>query len=165
MHCFTSSGLKENGQTLVEAAFLLPIAFFMFGLLLQPAILLYCRCVIDGAAAETCRLAATATCGEESVRAFAMRRLAALPEIDIFHASDDEWEVTLGQTGGNGAASVDISGHVRLLPIVGISASTLTEPAGDGCGVMSVTAVSDISPAWLESGTADAEAWVNRSWD
>ncbi len=153
----------EQGQTLVEAAFLLPVVFFMFGLLLQPALLLYCHCVMDGAAAETCRLAATGTCGQDAMKAFALRRLDALPALDIFHSQDCAWEFDLGSS-GSGNAQVTITGHVKTLPLVGITASTLTSPAGDGCGVISCTASSSSLPAWLNQDAVDAEGWVNRSW-
>lgn len=50
---------SESGQSTVEAAVLLPVLFVVFGLLLQPAILLYNRCIMNAAAAEGCRLVAT----------------------------------------------------------------------------------------------------------
>lgn len=154
---------REHGQTLVEAAFLLPLVFFMFGLLLQPALLLYCRCVMDGAAAETCRLIATGTCGEDAAKAFALRRLAALPSLDVFHSQGCEWDLELDAS-GDGDARVSITGHVKLFPLVGISASTLTEAAGDGCGAISCEATSSLRPGWLGQDQVDAEGWVSRSW-
>lgn len=154
---------QEQGQTLVEAAFLLPLIFFMFALMLQPALLLYCRCVMDGAAAEACRLAATGTCGEDAVKAFALRRLDALPAIDIFHAQGCDWELCLDDA-GKGQAQVTIRSHVKLLPLVGMTASTLTTPAGDGCGEISCVAKTSVLPTWLEQDGGDAGSWVNRSW-
>ena len=165
MHYFTDGKLKEGGQTLIEAAFLLPVIFFAFGLLLQPALLLYCRCVMDSAAAETCRLAATATCGEQSVKAFALRRLAALPGIDIFHTQECEWDICIDDSEESGHATVTINGHIRLLPLVGITASTFTQNAGDGCGVMSAVASTSMLPAWLGDSDVNADEWVSRSWD
>ena len=50
---------REGGQSTVEAAFLLPVFLLVLGLLLQPAIILYDRCVMQSAAAEACRLVAT----------------------------------------------------------------------------------------------------------
>ena len=49
----------EGGQATVEAAFALPIALLLVLLLVQPGILLYDRIVMQGAAAEACRLLAT----------------------------------------------------------------------------------------------------------
>ena len=43
----------------MEAAFALPIALLLVLLLVQPGILLYDRIVMQGAAAEACRLLAT----------------------------------------------------------------------------------------------------------
>ena len=51
----------ERGQSTVEAAFLFPVVFVLVLLLVQPGILLYDRIVMEGAAADACRLLATKT--------------------------------------------------------------------------------------------------------
>ncbi len=55
------SRTDEAGQATVEAAFLVPVLFIVLLLLLQPGILLYDRIVMQGAAAQGCRLLATST--------------------------------------------------------------------------------------------------------
>ena len=52
---------KRDGQTTVEAAYLIPLLFLLFLLLCQPIILLYNHMIMNGAAAEGCRLLATRT--------------------------------------------------------------------------------------------------------
>ena len=90
---------EEAGQATVEAAFALPIALALVILLVQPGILLYDRIVMQQAAAETCRLLATTPEGDPSgvCRAFALRRLGAVPEQDCFHVHQGgcTWEVEL----------------------------------------------------------------------
>lgn len=150
----------EGGQTTVEAAFALPILFFAFALLLQPAVLLYDRCVMQSAAAEACRLQATQSCGEGALKAFVERRLAALPPLDLFHTSGCPWNVS-AEGGDCGAqASVSVEGHVKTLPIVGIAASTLTESAGDGCALMRCEATSALSPGWLNGSSGGPDEWI-----
>lgn len=75
---------NQRGQASVEAALLLPTILLLLALLMQPACLLYTRCVMEGAAVEVARLAATAREGLD-VRPFALRRLAAVPEVSVFH--------------------------------------------------------------------------------
>lgn len=62
--CFRS----ESGQATLEAAFLLPVLLVVFGVFLQPMLLLYDRCVMQTAAAETCRMLATSTQDEQAAR-------------------------------------------------------------------------------------------------
>ena len=84
---------SESGQSTVEAAVLLPVLFVVFGLLLQPAILLYNRCIMNTAAAEACRLVATSSGDDASTRAYIEHRLEAIPKVPIFHA-DETWNIT-----------------------------------------------------------------------
>ncbi len=152
----------ERGQSTVEAAFALPLLLALFALLLQPAVLLYDRCVMQSAAAETCRLAALGSCSDEAVRAFAIRRLEALPALDLFHTSACAWEVQLGEGEGSGSASVCIEGHVKTLLLLGISASSMTEAAGDGCALMRCELVSALRPAWLGDEVASPSEWIGQ---
>ena len=74
---------RERGQATVEAAVLIPVLFTALLLLLQPGILLYDRMVMQGAAAEGCRLLATKTAAQGdmdgSCEAFVRHRLGAVP--------------------------------------------------------------------------------------
>lgn len=152
----------EHGQSTVEAAFLLPIVFAVLGLLLQPAILLYNRCIMNAAAAEGCRLIATNTNDDASTRAFLDRRLSSIPKIPIFHEGD-EWE--LSWSGGElaGSASVSIVNHAQPLPLFGIIAGLANSMGADGRIEQKVEVSSTLAPGWasaLGSGPAD---WIS-SW-
>ena len=152
---------REAGQATVEAAFALPVLFAMFALLLQPAVLLYDRCVMDAAAAETCRLAATQSCSDSAMKAFVLRRLDALPSLDLFHTRACDWEVEIE---GGAQSTVSIKGHVTPLPLLGITASTMTDPAGDGCALLSSKVSSTLQPSWLSEVEGGPGDWVAQ-WD
>ena len=55
------NALDNRGQGSVEAAIAIPVMFLLLLLLIQPGIVLYDRLVMGNAAAEACRLLATAT--------------------------------------------------------------------------------------------------------
>lgn len=154
----------EEGQTTVEAAFLIPVLCFAIALLIQPALLLYDRCVMEAAASETCRLAATATCGDEAVEGFARRRLLSLPKLSLFHNEGCDWEIELESGGGGSPTRVSIKNHVKVLPLLGFTASTISTPAGDGCALLEAEAVSTVLPLWLGAESGTVEEWIGR-WD
>ena len=81
---------EESGQSTVEAAFALPVLMVLFLLLLQPGIILYDRIVMEGAAAEGCRLIATAADPGQVEEDYIRRRLSAVPQADIFHVHSTE---------------------------------------------------------------------------
>lgn len=162
--CCSTRPLRECGQATVEAAFVIPLLFALFGVLLQPALLLYDRCVMGAAAAETCRLASTQPCSEDAMRAFALRRLAVLPPLDLFHSQDCPWEIDVQAGQGVQASQVRISGHVRVLPLLGVAASALTEELGDGCAQLSCSASAQLHPSWLEGVDGSPSDWI-ATWD
>lgn len=161
---FCTDGFDQAGQATVEAAFVLPVLFALFGMLLQPAVLLYDRCVMGAAAAETCRLAATQSCSAEATEAFTLRRLATLPAVDLFHTQGCAWDVDVEAGEGAGSASVRISGHVSVLPLLGLTAATMTEEAGDGCAVLSCEARSQLQPSWLQEVEGSPSEWIS-TWE
>lgn len=64
---------------------LIPAFLLLLLLMLQPVCLLYTRSVMESTAAETARLLATGDAdGDEAYRSFALRRLAAIPDLSIF---------------------------------------------------------------------------------
>lgn len=65
---------------------MLPTFLALILLALQPVCLLYTRAVMESAAAETARLMTTTTAEDDDLKEFARRRLAAVPNVSIFHA-------------------------------------------------------------------------------
>ena len=151
----------ERGQSTIEAAFLLPILFAVLGFLLQPAILLYNRCIMNTAAAEGCRLIATNTNDEATTRAFFERRLSAIPKIPIFHEGDT-WELSWSGGELGQPVSVNIVNHAQPLPLFGIVAGLSGSIDADGQIEQKVDVSCALAPGWassLGSGPAD---WISK---
>ena len=126
----------RRGQSTVEAAFALPVLVVLVLLLVQPAIVLYDRIVMQGAAAEGCRLLATASgSGAGACEEFVRRRLGAVPELDQFHvhSSGCSWLIELSGDEGSDTTSVRISTDVRPLPLIGgaMELFGMTDAAGN----------------------------------
>ena len=145
----------REGQASVEAALLAPSLLVVLALLIQPACLLYTRAVMSSAAAETARLAATASSSDDAV-AFAKRRLKAIPEVGVFHVGgQDDWSVDVEGT-GTGKASVTVTGHARPLPLTAAVAGALS--GSDAGGVrLEVTKEVQARASWVEGTYSD---WV-----
>ena len=143
---------ERSGQASVEAAILLPAVMALLVLLLQPACLLYTRTVMRAAAASTVRAAMSAPAGggtDDAYVAYALRRLAAVPQLDIFHIGGTAgWDVELGR--GQGSASCDISTRVRPLPLLGMALGDSLE--------LSVHVEQASRPAWLGG---DYHGWTS----
>lgn len=151
---------SERGQATVEAAVLLPVLLAVMGALLQPAILLFDRCVMNDAAAEGCRLLSTANVDEQAVREYVRRRLASVPELPVFH--EGAWEVEL--SGGEGTASVSVTvvNRVHALPLPGIVPGLASQIDGAGRVVQRVEVSSSVVPAWAADAGSPSE-WI-ASW-
>ncbi len=94
---------EDRAQSTVEAAFLLPTFLTLILLALQPVCLLYTRAVMESAAAETARLMTTTTAEDDDLEEFTRRRLAAVPNVSIFHAGGPlSWDIELGRAGAGG---------------------------------------------------------------
>lgn len=148
---------EERGQATIEAAALLPTLMLLFGILLQPACLLYTRAVMRGAAAEVVRVIGTSSSvPDEDCRDFVLRRLKAVPEVPLFHVGGrSDWDVSFER--GVGVVTVSISGHLRPLPLLGITAAALGER--DGAGVrLDVQVTERTRPTWLGG---DYASWVS----
>ena len=137
--CFQVGRLREQGQATVESAILLPVFFIVLLLLLQPAIVLYDRVVMEGAASETCRLLATKTDSlgsmDENCEAFVRHRLGAIPPLPIFHLHEPtcSWEITLVGDEHESQVGVRIAHEIRPLPLfdVGARLAGLTNERGN----------------------------------
>lgn len=148
---------SESGQSTVEAAVLLPIFFVVLGMLVQPSILLYNRCIMNAAAAEGCRLVATSTGDDASVRAYLERRLASIPKIDVFHEGD-LWEI--GWSKNASQATVTISNHAKPLPLFGIIAAFANVRAEDNCIEQRIEVSSVSLPAWAGALESGPSGWI-----
>lgn len=155
--------LEERAQATVEAALLLPAFLTVLLLALQPVCLLYTRAVMESAAAETARLMITAGVdADESARAFAMRRLAAVPDISIFHVGGPlSWDIELTLAGTAGTTAVSIEGAATPLPVLGAFAQMFGATDAQGNVLLAVEVSYEGRPEWLEG---DYETWAAH-WD
>lgn len=129
-------------------------------LALQPACAMYTRSVMESAAAETARAALTA--GPEDARAvrdFALRRLAAVPDLEVFHAGGPlAWEVEATADGRE--VRVRIAGAIRPLPVIGAFAAAMGATNAHGDVPMEAEVSCQGRPAWLEGSYGDwVEMW------
>lgn len=145
----------ERGQASVEAALLLPVLMVCLALLVQPMCLLYTRSVMQSAAAEGCRLLATAygADGDSSCDQYVRRRLAAVPEAGVFHEGD--WQVDLEGDASSEEVRVRIVGHARPLPLIGVVASMLGPTDAQGNVELKVDVARAARPDWVEGGYGD----------
>ena len=148
--------LRQDGQSSVEAALLLPSLMVVVALLIQPACLLYTRCIMNSAANEAVRMLATTT-NKDEVTAFVKRRLAAVPEVSIFHSGgEDDWKVEVEQ---GDEVSVAVTGHVQPLPLMGFISAALGTTDETGLA-MSVLAKGRSQQVWVEGSYDDwADLW------
>lgn len=151
--------LGRSGQMSVEAALLLPVVLALVALLAQPACVLYTRCVMASTAGELARLALTSRSSEDELRAFALRRLRAVPDLAIFHEGGPaDWEIEVtGPTGGR--VTVVLEGGVRPLPLTGVLVATLGT-SHDGMVDLRVETTGSLRADWIEGGYGDwVEMW------
>lgn len=148
-----------SGQSTVEAALLMPVLGALIVLMVEPCCVLYTRTVMYEAAGEAVRVAATAPADELDgiVESYARRRLKAVPEVPLFHAGGaGDWQVDVARTDDGGGVEVEISGHVRPLPVAGVLFSALGETDARGV-VVKASARQDVRPEWLGG---DYETWI-----
>ena len=152
----TRRGLDERGQSSVEAALLLPSVMLLLALLMQPVCLAYTRSVMETAACGAARVLLTARGDDKVAREFALRRLEAVPEVSVFHVGGrDDWNLTLSCEGRT--ASVEIEGHARPLPLLGIVASSFGRSDSAGV-VLDVSVEEQMRPEWLGG---DYASWTS----
>lgn len=151
--------VSERGQSSVEAAVVLPVLMLLFALLMQPVCVLYSIVVMRHAAAQTARLVAT-TSDEGACRSFALRRLRAVPDSSLFHVGGDaDWKVSTARSSDGRTCDVEITGHVRPLPLFGVGMRLLGESDGEGI-LLRVHVSERMRPAWLGGEYGDwMSAW------
>ena len=154
---------EDRAQSTVEAAFLLPTFLTLVLLALQPVCLLYTRAVMESAAAETARLMTTTTVGDdEDIKEFARRRLAAVPDVSIFHAGGPlSWDIELGRSDAGGVSSVSVTGEVKPLPVIGAFVQAMGSAGQNGYVELRVDVSYRSRPEWLEG---DYDSWI-AAWD
>ena len=151
----------ELGQATVEAAVVLPVLLAIFGLLLEPVVLLYDRAVMQAAASEACRAVATQTADDAAIEAFVLRRLAAVPQKGIFHVgANDGWEIEV--TGGelSDAVAVTITHEVDTLPLWGVAAGLSAHMTSGGRCEQTVLATSALQPTWATDLDDGPDDWI-----
>lgn len=155
-----NAGLRRSctAQATVEAAVLVPVFLTVLLLSLQPACMLYTRTVMESAAAETARVAALweGAPDDEAVVAFAQRRLAAVPDLAIFHEGGPlAWDIDVERT--EKTVAVSVSGALRPLPVIGAFARFGGNT--DAYGNLRLSARAEIAyrPEWVEGGYDD---WI-----
>ena len=137
---------------------MLPTFLTLILLALQPVCLLYTRAVMESAAAETARLMTTTTAEDDDLKEFTRRRLAAVPNVSIFHAGGPlSWDIELGRAG----AAVSVSGKVKPLPVIGAFARAMGGTAEGGYVELKVDVSYQSRPEWLEG---DYDSWI-AAWD
>ena len=154
-------GAETSAQTTVEAAFLLPTFLTLLLLALQPVCLLYTRAVMESAASETARLMVTSeSASDESLEAFAQRRLVAVPNVSIFHQGGPlAWDIDFSKAADTGGdVSVEIKGTVKPLPVIGAFASFAGRTTDSGDVELAVNVSYKGRPSWLK-GLYDS--WVS----
>lgn len=147
---------------------MIPVLFALLLLLVQPAILLYDRMVMQAAATETCRLLATAApaggVDEGRCEEYARHRLGSIPSVDAFHVHDGgcTWNVELQGDESSAVVSVRISTEVKPLPLVGMAATLLGASNGRGNFEVQVEASQATQPDWARAaeGGLDPSGWI-----
>lgn len=154
---------EDRAQSTVEAAFLLPTFLTLILLALQPVCLLYTRAVMESAAAETARIMTTTTVDDDAdLEEFARRRLAAVPNVSIFHAGGPlSWDIELGRADAGGTSSVSVAGEVKPLPVIGAFVQAMGSAGGGGYVELKVDVSYRSRPEWLEG---DYDSWI-AAWD
>lgn len=160
---------EENGQAVVEAAFLIPLLLLALLLLIQPAILLYTTLVMQGAAAETCRIVATESLMEKNVNAvedYAKRRLAAIPQQDSFHVHEPSctWIVTYTGDESTSEVSVEITNEVKPLPLFDFGLEALGVLNDKGNFQLKVSHHLTTKNTWVQENPlgTDPNQWIER---
>lgn len=160
--CCIDVAREDRAQSTVEAAFLLPTFLTLVLLALQPVCLLYTRAVMESAAAETARLMTTTTVEDDDLKEFTRRRLAAVPDVSIFHAGGPlSWDIELGRAGAGGVSSVSVAGEVKPLPVIGAFARAMGSAGEGGYVELKVDVSYRSRPEWLEG---DYDSWI-AAWD
>ena len=147
-HCGIHASAR--GQATVEAAVMLPVVFALIMLLAQPAILLFDRMVMEGAAAQGLRMLASrqADAPDRGITSLIEAQLAPIPAIDIFHVGGSAWDIEIQGNEASDEVSVTIENKVRPLPLLGMPLYLAGALGDDGLVELSVTVSAAPQPEW-----------------
>ncbi len=150
---FKISFRSERGQSSIEAAFILPILLLCLGLSVQPVIYMYTKTIMQEAADEGIRYAMSEQNAGRTER-YIRRRLEALPSSSIFHVQDEDWDIDIIRA--DKSVRVLIRGHIRTIPVLGVSAYMFLEHDDQGL-IVEVASENITAPSWREG---DYESWT-----
>lgn len=155
----------RGGQSTVEAAFALPVLMLLALMLLQPGIVLYDRVVMQGAAAEGCRLIATSgDAGSQANEDFVRRRLGAIPQLDQFHVHSGgcTWRIEFSGGEGHSLAGVRLATELKPLPLLDFGMTMLGMTNASGNLTIEVESEQQMQPGWIEGSAegSDPSGWV-----
>ena len=158
---------SDSGQGSVEASFAIPMLFLLMLMLIQPAIFLYDRMVMENAAAEGCRLLATDPGSTSACDAFIRHRLSAIPQHHCFHVHEGgcSWDIQLSGNDNADRVSVRIANELKPLPLFDAASTLLGMTNSNGNLELSVAVSSQTQPDWvggIEAGRSPSDwpgAW------
>lgn len=151
---FTELADSTSGQATIEAAVLLPTLMLVIALLVQPVCIIYTRSAMRSAAAEAARAIATDYDGDLSdCRSYVLRRLEAVPDAPLFHSGGaSDWSISLSR--GGRSVNVEVVGHVRPLPLLGVALAAFSESDGKGI-VLRESLREEVQPSWIRGTYGD----------
>lgn len=162
--CWTRKGYFLSGQTTIEAAISLPVLFMLVLFLVQPAIILYDRMVMNAAACEACRVLMTYSSvsglTEEILHEQVVRHLGSVPAHELFHVRTEEgsWDVLFEGSERSSSVRVVIYNKVKLLPLIDAFSRAVRIADSEGYYSFEVEYVLRSQPEWIE--TNSPSEWV-----
>ena len=123
----------------------------------------------NGAAAEGCRVLATASSLEENtetVEGFIKRRLASVPQQENFHVHDPacSWQIDLSGNEASEEVTVSISTEVKPLPLFDFGLDALGVLNSNGNYELKVSHHLTTKSTWVRENTIsnEPERWIER---
>ena len=143
---------------------MIPVLFLLMLLLLQPGIVLYDRLVMGDAAAEGCRLLATANESSGAYEAFIRHKLASVPQHDCFHVhrGSCSWRIEMSGNEDSGSVTVRIANELKPLPLFDMGSRLLGMTNGNGNLVIEESVTMPTQPGWVASSPSGSQpsGWV-----
>ena len=156
---------KNKAQATVEAAFIIPVFFLGLLLLIQPAILLYDKIIMESAAAEACRTFASNMNSEGYVKDLVTRRLGAIPQQDNFHihSAGCSYKVECLRLGEN-RVGVKVTNELKPLPLLDFTSGLIGATNGNGNFEISVQRELQTQSTWVSKSNAgdDQSQWPGK---